>query len=123
MDEGVAVDGAQAGELGRLQSRDEPEDPFLLPILQLSLEAHQVVEGAFPVFGPELNHRKGLAAGAGVRQAHGLHGAEQKRLKAPGRHDFYRETALEVAGILKRLQGNLLGAASTPHKRRRTRLR
>ena len=101
MDEGVAVDGAQAHELGLLQPRDEPEDPLLLAVFQLGLKAHQVVERAFPVFGPELDHRKGLAAGVGVGQAHGLHGAEQERTKSPGRHDFHGETALEVAGLLK----------------------
>ena len=77
VDEGVAVDGAQAHELGVLQARDEAEDPLLLPVLQLGLKAHQVVERAFPVFGPQLHHRKGLAAGVGVDQPHGLHGAEQ----------------------------------------------
>ena len=71
-DEGVAVDGAQADEFGLLQARDEPEDPFLLPVLQLGLKAHQVVKRPFPVFGPELDHRKGLAAGVGVGQAHGF---------------------------------------------------
>ena len=65
VDKGVAVDGAQAHEFGLLQARDEPEDPFLRPVLQLGLEAHQVVERAFPVFGPELDYREGLAAGSG----------------------------------------------------------
>ena len=104
------MDGAQADELGLLQARDQAEDPLLLPVLQLGLKAHQVVEAAFPVFGPELDHRKGLAAGLRVHQAHGLHGAEQEGAIAPGRHNFHGQAALEVAGLLKRLQRHLLGA-------------
>ena len=110
VDEGVAVDGAQAHELGLLQARDQAKDPLLGPVLQLGLKAHQVVKRPFPVFGPKLDHRKGLAAGFRVHQAHGLHGAEQERLISPGRHNFHGQAALEVAGRLKRLQGHLLGA-------------
>ena len=84
VDEGVAVDGAQAHELGLLQARNEAEDPFLLSVLQLGLKPHQVVERAFPVFGPQLHHRKGLAPGAGVHQPHRLHGAEQAGCDSPG---------------------------------------
>ncbi len=110
-DKGVAVDGPQAHELGLRQARDEAEDPFLLPVLQLGLKPHQVVKRPFPVFGPELDHRKGLAAGVGVDQPHGLQGAEQQGLISPGRHDFHGQAALEVAGLFKRSCNGTCSAA------------
>ncbi len=60
-DEGVAVDAPQAGELRLCHARDEAEDPLLLRIGQFCLKPHQVEKRPFPVFRPQLGHRKGLA--------------------------------------------------------------
>ncbi len=84
VDKGVAVDGPQAHELGVFQARDEAEDPLLLPVLQLGLKPHQVVERAFPVFGPELHHRKGLAAGVWDRPAPRASWGRTTRSDSPG---------------------------------------
>src|ERR1043166_4827670 len=49
VEEGVAVEPAEAGKLGLLQARNGPEDAHLLAVLQLGLESDHVVERAEPV--------------------------------------------------------------------------
>jgi hypothetical protein len=54
------VQAAQPGELGVLQARDHAEDPHLLAMLQLGLEADHVVERAERVVLAQLDDGVGL---------------------------------------------------------------
>ena len=110
VDEGVAVQPAQPGELGPLQAGDHPQHAGLLAMLQLGLEADDIVERAQRVVLPELNHRMRPAAGARVGEAHGLHRPEAERVAAAGRHDLDRQAALEIGRArLPFLELGLLG--------------
>ena len=51
---------AEPRELRVLEPRDHAEDPHLLAILQLGLEAHHVAQRAERIVLPELHHGIGL---------------------------------------------------------------
>ena len=101
VDEGVAVDAAQARELGRVQGRDHAKDPLLFPVGELGLEAHQIERGAVHVFRPQLHHGIGPPARARVGQADRLHGAKGQGALASLGHGFDRQAALEMEFLFK----------------------
>ena len=55
VEEGVAVDAAEAGEARGLEAGNGPEDLGLRAVLHLGLEADDVVEGAERVVAAELD--------------------------------------------------------------------
>ena len=64
VEEGVAVDAAEAGEGGVLEAGDGAEDFRLRAVLHLGLEADEVVEGAERVVAAELDDGVGFSSGA-----------------------------------------------------------
>ena len=77
VDEGVAVDAAQARELGALQARDHAEDALLLAPGQLGLEADHVEQRAERIVLAQLDHRMRPPAGARIDQPDRLHGPKR----------------------------------------------
>ena len=90
---------AVADELRVPQGGNHAEHPALLPKLQVGLEAHQVKQGALPVLGAQLQHRPGPVAGAGVPQAHRLHGAEADGVVPPGGQHLDGHASLVDLGV------------------------
>ena len=85
---------AVAHELGVLQAGDHREHPLLLAPFQVGLEAHQVVQRAAGVLGPQLDVGPGAVAGAGVPQAHRAQGAVADGVRAAGGHHLDGHAAL-----------------------------
>ena len=97
VEEGVAVQAAQARELGLLEPRDHAEDAALFAVLQLGLEAHHVPQRAQRIVLAQLHHRVGAhARRMRVRQADRLHRPEAQRVGTACRHHFDRQAALEI---------------------------
>src|SRR3546814_13562682 len=67
--EGVAVDAAEAGEARLLQAGDHVQHAALLAPLQLGLEADQVAQGTEHIVLTELRNRPGPSHRARVGQA------------------------------------------------------
>ena len=84
VDVGVAVDLAVAEEGGVLEAGDEAEDAGLLAELEGVLKADEVVAVGAKVFLAELDGGVGPAAGLGVGEAGGLHGAEAEGVACLG---------------------------------------
>ena len=105
---------AVAEELRLCQGRDHGEDPLLLGKAQMGLEAHQIVHRPGGVVPPQLHHGVGLLPGFGVRQAHGLQGAEAQGVLPPPGHDLHGHTALEDLGVLKAVDRGLLRGGQGP---------
>jgi hypothetical protein len=82
MDEGVAVQPAQARELGIFQAGNGAEQSHLLGMLELGLEADHVPQGAQLVVLAQLHHGIGPAPGARVVQPHRLHRAKAQGVLA-----------------------------------------
>ena len=81
-------------KLGVLEARNHGEDPLLLPPLEVGLEAHDVVEGALQILGPQLDVGPGAVAGAGVGETYRAQGAIPHGIRPPGRHDLDGHAAL-----------------------------
>ena len=96
VDVGVAVDLAVAEEVGVFEAGDEAEDSVLLAELEVVLEADEVVAVGAEVFLAELDYGVGPAAGFGVGEAYGLHGAEAEGVAASAGGLFDGEAAFEV---------------------------
>ena len=97
--ERVAMHAAQTRELGILQARDRAEDPQLLAVLQLRLEADHVEERAELVVLPELHDRVGLALGRmRVGEAERFQRPVPERFPPALGHDLDRQTAIEIRG-------------------------
>ena len=96
VDVGVAMDLAEAQELGVLKPRNHAENARLLGELQVVLEAHQVEAPVAQAFLAELRHGVGPLAGARVGQAHGFHGAEAQRIAAAARQFFDGQAGFEI---------------------------
>src|ERR1700733_8554560 len=96
MDVGVAVDLAVAQEGCVFEAGDELQDSVLLAVLQMILEADEVVAVGAEVLLAELHDGVGPAAGLGVGEAYGLHGAEAEGVAASAGGLFDGEAAFEV---------------------------
>ena len=94
IEEGVAVHDAIPHELSVLKARDHAEHPLLLAPLEVGLEAHDVVQGAFLIFGPQLDIGPWTVSGVGIHKAHRAQGTEPHGVGTPGGHDLDGHTAL-----------------------------
>ena len=105
VEEGVAVQAAQAREHGPLQARDGPEDLALRAVLQLGLEADHVPQGRQRIVLAQLRDRVGLVGRAmGVGQAHRLHRPVAQRLAAALGHHLDRQAPVEIGDGLPVLE-------------------
>ena len=100
VDIGVAVDLAEAEELGLLEAGDQAQHARLLAELHMVLESHQVEALGAQILLAKLHDGPGTASGARIVQAHRLHGAEAQRVAAAARDLLDRQAGLEVAGIV-----------------------
>jgi len=92
VDEGVAVQPAQPGELGVGEARDHPEHLGLGPVFQLGLEAHHVPQRAQGVVLAQLDDGVGLDQRvARIGQDHRLHGSVAEGLAAAPGHYLDRQ--------------------------------
>src|SRR5438309_2011466 len=82
VDVGIAVDLAVAEESGVFEAGNEPQDAALFSVLQVVLEADEVVAVGAEVLLAKLDDGVGPAAGFGVGEADGLHGAEAQGVAA-----------------------------------------
>jgi len=99
LQEGVAMDAAEACELGLLQSRNHPEHTHLLGVLHLGLEAHDVEQRAEPVVLAELNDGMRLPLRmARIGEPDRLHRPEAQGVAAARRHHLDRQAAVEIGG-------------------------
>ena len=106
---GVAVDAAEPREFGALESRDHAEDPRLLAVFQLGLEADDVEQRAERVVLPELHDRIGLDGRLmGVGQADRLHRPVAQGLAAALGHHLDRQAAVEIGRALELAELGLL---------------
>ncbi len=96
VDVGVAVDLAVAQEGRLLEAGDEAEDAGLLAVLEVVLEADEIVTVGAQILLAELDDGVGPAAGLGVGEADGLHGAEAEGVAAAAGGLLDGQAALEV---------------------------
>lgn len=96
VDVGIPVDLAVAEEGGALEAGDQAEHAGLLAKFQVVLEADEVVGVGAEVLLAELDAGVGPAAGLGIGEAGGLHGAEAEGVAATACGLFDREAAFEV---------------------------
>src|SRR5258708_4003305 len=96
----VAVQPAQPRELGLLQAGDCAEEPRLLAVLELGLEAHDVPQGAERVVLAELHDGPWTMAGARIAQANGLHRSEAQGLRSARRDHLDRLAAVEIGRVV-----------------------
>ena len=109
VDVGVAVDLAVAEESGVFEAGDEAEDAGLFAEFEVVLEANEVVGVGAEVFLAELDAGVGPAAGSGVGESGGLHGAEAEGVSAAAGGLFNGEAAFEVLELVGRLERGLRG--------------
>jgi hypothetical protein len=103
--EGVAVQAAEAGELGVLQARDHAEGLGLGAVLQLGLEADHVEQGAQRIVLTQLDDGVGLDLRvARIGQADGLHRAVAQGLAAALGHHLDGQAAVEIGDVLPVLE-------------------
>ncbi len=99
VEERVAVQPAEPGELGALQAGDGAEQADLLAVLQLGLEADHVVERAQRVVLAQLHHGVGLHLRVmGVGEAARLHRPVAERFGSAFGHDLDGQAAVEEGG-------------------------
>src|SRR3546814_19048286 len=96
MDEGVAMQAAEARELCVVQAGNGADDAGLLAVVQLGLEADDVVERAERIVLAELHHGVGPLVAVRVVQADRLHRAVAQRLRPALGHHLDGQAALEV---------------------------
>ncbi len=109
VDVSVAVDLAEAQELGVLQPGNQPQHARLIAPLHVVLEPDQVVGIVAQVLLPQLDHRVGLFAGARIAQPDRLHGAEAQSIAAAVRDLLDRQASLEIVQLLPVLGFHRLG--------------
>src|SRR3546814_2627519 len=90
------MQAAEARELGVFQAGNGAEDAGLLAVLQLGLEADDVVERAERIVLAELHHGVGPLVAVRVVQADRLHRAVAQRLRPALGHHLDGQAALEV---------------------------
>ena len=71
-------------ELGIFQPGDHAEHPLLFAPLEVGLEAHDVIQGAFLIFGPQLDIGPWTVSGVGIHKAHRAQGTEPQWCRHPG---------------------------------------
>jgi hypothetical protein len=103
------VDHPEAHELGALESRDQPEHPLLLAVLELCLETHEAVVVAGNVVLAELDDGVSLPAGARIDEANRLHRPETQRVRAAVGHHLDRQAPLEEHLAVEVVQGGRFG--------------
>ena len=112
----------EAQKFGVLEPGNLPQDALLLGKLEVVLETHQIIAGEAQVFRPELHHGEGLPAGSRVRQAHGLHGAEAKRVVPSPRQFFDGQAGFEVIQVFEFMRWRPSPRRAVLHRRRDIRL-
>ncbi len=105
VDVGVAVDHAEAHELGLLEPRDHPQHSRLLAPLQLRLESDEAVVIAGEVVLPQLHRGIRLPPGSRIRQPDRLHRTEPQRVFAPMRHHLDRQAPFEELLLVEIVHG------------------
>ena len=96
VDVGVAMNLTVAQEGCAFEAGDEAEDAGLLAILEVVLEADEVVAVGAEVLLAKLHDGVGPAAGLRVGEADGLHGAEAEGVAAAASGLFDGKAAFEV---------------------------
>src|SRR5262245_9916451 len=95
--EGVAVQSAEARKLRLLEARNGMEDAHLFAVLELGLEANHVPQRAKSIVLAQLHDGVGsFAAAMGVREADGFHGAKTQGVAAGLGHHLDRQAALKI---------------------------
>jgi hypothetical protein len=107
------------GELGFFQSRNHPEDPHLLAMLQLGLKPDHVPQSAERVVLPQLDDRIGPASGAGVVEASRLHRPVAERVDPALCHDLNGHAVFEGVARSQSLKG-IFSPSITPGRSSRT---
>jgi len=100
VDVGVAMDLAVAEEGCVFEAGDELEDAVLFAVLEVVLEAYEIVGVGAEVLLTELDDGVGPAAGLGIGEAYGFHGAEAESVASAAGGLFDGEAALEVLKLL-----------------------
>ena len=90
------MNAAKPGKGRVFKPRNHAEYPCLLAVLELRLEADEIIERPQAVILPKLNNGIGLAAGMPVGQSDGLHRPVAQRIFAAGCHDLNRQASLEI---------------------------
>ena len=108
VDKGIAVHDAIAEEFRLREAGDHAENALLLTKGEVRLKTHEVVGGAVPVLGAQLDRGPGPAAGPGVGKADGLHGTETDRVDALACDLLCRLTCLEQVAGLEILENDAL---------------
>jgi len=108
VDEGVAVDLAEALEVGALEAGDHAQHPLLLAPLHARLEAHQVQLALRQVLLAELDDGVGPPA-VGAVEAHRLHGAVAQGVLAAARQLLDGQAPLEEDRPLELVRDDDLG--------------
>ena len=108
---------AEAGELGVLQARDHAEDPRLLAVFQLGLEADHVEQRAERIVLPELHDRVGfLVRPVRIREPDRLHRPVSQGLASALGHDLDRQAAVEIRRPLPLLEARLVAIEQRAHE-------
>src|SRR5262245_167185 len=109
--EGVAVQSAEAGKLRLLEARNGAQDAHLFTVLELGLEANHVPQRAKTIVLAQLHDGVGtFAAAMGVGEADGFHGAKTQGVAAALGHHLDRQAALKVGrGGLPGLEARFFG--------------
>ena len=101
IEEGVAVEAAEARELGVAQAGDHAEDVGLDGVAQLGLEADHVVERAELVVLAQLHDGVGLLVRlVRIGEPDRLHRPVAQRLAAALGHHLDRQAAVEIGDLL-----------------------
>ena len=99
---------AIAEEFRLREAGDHAENALLLAKGEVRLKTHEVVGGAVPVLGAQLDRGPGPVAGPGVGKADGLHGTETDRVDALACDLLCRLTCLEQVAGLEILENDAL---------------
>ena len=110
IDECIAMDHPETHEACLLQTRKGAEDPPLLAVSELGLEANQIPVLSGEVVLAQLDNRPRSAPGRRILETDRLHWPESQGFAAPLSHDLDRQAPLEVLNfeIFEVLEGNLL---------------
>ena len=84
-----------------LEARNHAEQPLLLSVLEVVLEAHDVVGSGPRVLLAKLHDGVGGFPCLGIPQADRLHRTESERVGAPSGKLLNRQAALEVVGVVE----------------------
>src|SRR5262245_25166109 len=96
----IAVKPAQAGEFRLLHGGNSTEDPDLLAVFKLGLEANHVEQRAEPVVLPELDNCIWLVVWiVRIGKAEWLHGPMPRRFGSALGHHLNWQTAVEIGCV------------------------